>query len=175
MRRLSSALLTAALYAAVCIVAYRLAFFLTRHVHAPSATLGALWAAISGLAVLSATFAATSRSARLRLAGAFVGTLITTALLTTFSYSLALVPAAVALTVVLCRMVGLGDYMRLANTAVLIGMAAASQHPEMAPWLNGSLRFAEANIGIASAVALSFLAKPIEHLLAAPRNNPGPV
>jgi len=45
-------------------------------------------------------------------------------------------------------------------------MAAASQHPDLAPWLNGSLRLAEAAVGVLTAVLSSLLATPVERLLA---------
>ena len=173
MRALGSAVLTAALYAAVCAIAYRLALHLTGLWHAQSATLGALWAGISALVVLSDTFAETLRLARMRIAGAIVGTAITAAVLTALPFSFALVPLAIALTVLLCRSMGLGEFTHLASIAVLIGMAAASQHPDLAPWLNGSLRLAEAAVGMSTAVLSSLLATPIERLLAGsktPRN-----
>lgn len=57
--------------------------------------------------------------------------------------------------------------MHLAGIAVLMGMGATSLHLELAPWLNGVLRLAEAAVGIATAVALTLLASPVERLLAA--------
>jgi len=173
MRAFGSTLLTALLYAAVCVVAYHLGLHLTGRWHAPSETLGALWAAISALVVLSDTFAATLRSARMRLAGTTVGTVITATVLSVLPFSFVLVPVAIAVTVVLCRTIKLGDYVHLASIAVLIGMAAASQHPELAPWLNGSLRLAEAAVGITTAVALSLLARPMQRLLAVSNRTDG--
>jgi uncharacterized membrane protein YgaE (UPF0421/DUF939 family) len=144
-------------YALVCLIAYEVGLRVTSVFHAPSSALGAVWAAFSGLTVMAAEFADMTKSAWKRLAATLVATVVSVLFSMALPFSALTLGAAVAVTVLICRAVGLAGYVALATAAAVMSLVIGHANPELPPWTNGALRYAEGAIGIATAVLMAFL------------------
>jgi uncharacterized membrane protein YgaE (UPF0421/DUF939 family) len=143
-------------YALVCLIAYEAGSRVTAVFHAPSAALGAVWAAFSGLTVMASEFADMTKSAWKRLAATLVATTVSVLCAMSLPFSAVELGLAVAATVMICRAVGLANYVALATAAAVMSLVIGHANPELAPWTNGALRFTEGAIGIATAVLIGW-------------------
>lgn len=138
--------------ALVALAAYLAGYAFTSLFHGASASIGALWAAISGIVVLQATQRDTWSSAGLRVLGTFIGATISAVYLSLLPFSPIGMAATVFATVLLCHAARIPDHARLASITVVVIMAVASLSPTLNPLQNAGLRFIESCIGTAIAV-----------------------
>lgn len=122
---------------------------------------GALWAGVSAVVVLQATRDKTNAAAKLRVIGTAVGAVLSWLTLQIAPYSLLGLAACIFATVLVCERIGVPDDARLASATVIVIMALSVLHPEMPPWLNAGLRFAESVIGAVCALAWAWLARQL--------------
>jgi uncharacterized membrane protein YgaE (UPF0421/DUF939 family) len=113
-----------------------------------SAQIGGLWSVISGLVVLQNTIHETLRSSLLRIIGTFIGALICAIYLWQFGFSILGMALCAGLTLSICYMLDIFEYARLAAATVVVIAVVSSRSPEISPFLNSFLRFAEAVIGV---------------------------
>ena len=116
--------------------------------HGPSAQLGGVWAAISGLVVLQSTIRETLKSSLLRTIGTSIGASLCAVYLALFGYSVPGMALCAGLTLAICYMLDIFEYARLAAATVIIVAVANQQSPGVSPFLDAFLRFSEATIGI---------------------------
>ena len=160
-------------YALVCLIAYEVGRRVTSGFHASSAAFGAVWAAFSGLTVMASEFSDMTTSAWRRLAATLVATAMSVLFAMALPFSAAGMAVAVAATVVVCRALGLADYVALATAAAVMSLVIGHANPELPPWINGALRYSESTIGIATAVLIAFLFRD-RRPAAAPRGDAVP-
>jgi uncharacterized membrane protein YgaE (UPF0421/DUF939 family) len=169
---LRASLRVAIQYALVCLIAYEAGRRATAVFHAPSSAFGAVWAAFSGLTVMASEFADMTRSSWKRLAATLIATVISALFSMAVPFSAVELGAAVAATVIICRAIGLADFVALATAAAVMSLVIGHANPELPPWTNGALRFTEGAIGIASAAFIAFLFQ--DRRAAAPRDGAAP-
>ena len=114
----------------------------------PSAQLGGIWSAISGLVVLQSTIRETVKSSLLRTIGTAIGALICALYLFLFGYSMLGMAFCAGLTLAVCYLLDIFEYARLAAATVVIIAVVHSQSPDVPPFLDAFLRFSEATIGV---------------------------
>lgn len=127
---------------------YFLGLRFTAIFHGPSAQLGGVWAAISGLVVLQSTIRETLKSSLLRTIGTCIGAGICAVYLELFGYSLPGMALCAGLTLAICYMLDIFEYARLAAATVVIIAVANEQSPGISPFLDAFLRFSESTIGV---------------------------
>ncbi len=128
--------------------------------HGASAQIGGIWSAISGLVVLQSTIQETLKSSLLRIIGTFIGALICAVYLWLFGFSLIGMAVCAGLTVSVCYLLDIFEYARLAAATVVIIAVVSVRTPEISPFLNSFLRFAEAAIGVGICIACVYGLRP---------------
>jgi len=140
--------------AVVCLVAYPCGEYSTAIFHGESASMGGLWSLISGLVVLQATTRDTWKSAGLRVLGTFIGAVVSGTYLSFLPFGPAGMAISLGVTIVLCQLLNVPEHGRLAVITVAVIMVISHMNPTLNPIVNAVLRFSEACIGSAAAVAI---------------------
>jgi uncharacterized membrane protein YccC len=130
--------------------------------HGASASIGALWCAITAIATLQATRPYRWREGLHQLLGTLIGALIGGLYLSLFPFSPLGIAICVGLTALLCEGVGINDSTKLAAISVVVVMVISYTHPALNPLLNSALRFFEACIGVGIAMLASLVSPAIE-------------
>ena len=102
---------------------------------------------VSGIVVLQATTRDAWQSALLRVLGTLIGATIGDLYLQFFPFSVIGMAASVGLTVLLSQALNVPDHGRLAAITVALIIVISTGAPELSPFINAALRFAEAVIG----------------------------
>ena len=134
--------------ALITLLSFYLGARFTAIFHGASAQIGGLWSVISGLVVLQSTIRETLKSSLLRIIGTFIGALICALYLWLFGFSLLGMALCAGLTLSICYMLDIFEYARLAAATVVVIAVVSSRSPDISPFLNAFLRFAEAAIGV---------------------------
>ncbi len=116
---------------------------------------GGLWAVISGIVVMQATWSETESSASLRVLGSLIGAVIAAVFLSFLPFSVIGMAVCIALTVIVCQLFGIPSHARLASITVAVVMVFSVLSPEITPVINAALRFIEVVIGATVAVLVS--------------------
>jgi uncharacterized membrane protein YgaE (UPF0421/DUF939 family) len=143
--------------AIVCLTTYLGGSYFTYLFHGASAAIGGLWSLISGMVVLQATRRDTLASAWLQVLGTFIGAVISAAYLSFLPFNPFGMAIVIGLVMLICQVLGIPNHARLASSTVAMIMVVSTLHPGFNPALNAALRFAEACIGTALAVAAVLL------------------
>lgn len=122
-----------------------------------SALLGGLWSMISSLVVLQSSRRHTISSSLRRILGTLIGAVLSGLYLSVLPFSIWGMLACVGVTVLIGEAAGAPDHARLAAITVVIVMGTAAANPAMPPVVDATLRFTEACIGTAVAIAAVFL------------------
>jgi uncharacterized membrane protein YgaE (UPF0421/DUF939 family) len=130
-----------------------LAFYLAKFLGLPES----YWAAISAIIVMYSDVSQTLKASGQRLVGTAIGVSIGGAFAAVFGQHLWAFGLAVALTVLVCALLGFEEAARLAGVAVAIVMLTG--HPAR-PWIAPLHRFLEVSFGILVAVVVSGLNWP---------------
>lgn len=125
-----------------------------RWLDTPSAEIGALWCAIAGMTTLQTTVSETWTAMRAQLLGTFTGAVIAAVYLALLPFSAIGMALCIAATVLACRLSRYADNGRQAAVNVAVIMVISSLHPDLNPFANSALRFAEACVGTAIALLL---------------------
>jgi len=136
----------------VCLASYLLGAYFTGLFHGRSSSIGGLWCVISGIVVLQATSRDAWQSAILRVLGTLIGATIGGLYLQFFPFSVIGMAVSVGLTVLLCQALDVPDHGRLAAITVALIIVISTGNPELSPFTNAALRFAESVIGAGIAV-----------------------
>ncbi|RXE57120.1 hypothetical protein ABH15_03065 [Methanoculleus taiwanensis] len=151
--RITAGTLTVAVqYVIVSLIAYLGAYSFTNLVHGSYASIGGLWAMISGMVVLQATMDATESTAGRRVFGSLVGAVLSAAYLLVFPFSPVGMALSIGITVLICQAFQVPDHARLAAITVGAIMIFSDLNPEIGPVVNAALRFGEVFIGSTVAV-----------------------
>ncbi len=151
--RITAGTLTVAVqYVIVSLVAYLGAYSFTNIIHGSYASIGALWAMISGMVVLQASMGATEWSAWRRVFGSLLGAVLSAAYLLVFPFSPVGMALSIGFTVLICEVFRVPDHARLAAITVGAVMIFSNLNPEIGPVVNAALRFGEVLIGSTIAV-----------------------
>jgi uncharacterized membrane protein YccC len=138
--------------ALVSLASYLCGFYFSAYFHRPSAEMGGLWALISGIVVLQATWRTTMSSAWLRVLGTLIGAIISAAYLSLLPFNPFGMAACIFATVLVCYAAGIPDSARLAAITVALIMVVSSIDSTVSPITNAALRFSESCLGTAIAV-----------------------
>ena len=141
----------------VSVASYLAGFYFTELFHAASASMGALWSAVSGIVVLQATQRDTLSSASLRIYGSLIGAIISAIYLSVLPFSPIGMAVSIFMTVLLCHVARIPDHARLAAITVVVIMVITSIDPTLNPISNSALRFSESFIGATIAVFAALL------------------
>ena len=143
-------------YALVSLIAYLAAFYATVLMQgtADLASIGALWAMISGIVVMQETRKSTLDSAWLRILGSLAGAIISAGYLLVFPFNPVGMAILIGITVLICQGIGIPGHARLAALTVAVVMVVSSLNPEISPLVNAGTRFIEVIIGSVVAVAV---------------------
>ncbi|WP_322629534.1 FUSC family protein [Halothiobacillus sp.] len=141
----------------VSVASYLAGFYFTELFHAASASMGALWSAVSGIVVLQATQRDTWSSASLRIFGSLIGAVTSAAYLSVLPFSPIGMAVSIFVTVLLCHVARIPDHARLAAITVVVIMVITSIDPTLNPISNAALRFSESFIGATIAVFAALL------------------
>lgn len=133
--------------AVVCLVSYVVGAYFTGLFHGRSSSIGVLWSVVTGMVVLQATTHDAWQSALLRVLGTLIGATIGDLYLQFFPFSVIGMAASVGLTVLLSQALNVPDHGRLAAITVALIIVISTGAPELSPFINAALRFAEAVIG----------------------------
>lgn len=129
------------------------AFYLARFIGLPES----YWAGISAIIVMYSDLSRTMKASGMRLIGTAIGVSIGGAFAAMFGQQLWAFAVAVALTLLICGLLGFAGAARLAGVAVAIVMLAS--HPGR-PWIAALHRFLEVSFGIVIAVLFSAVPWP---------------
>lgn len=140
--------------ALVVVLAYLIGERFTALFHGASASIGALWCAITGITVLHATRQETWLEGIQQMLGALIGAIISGIYLSFLPFSPVGMAISVAITVLVCQVIGFAHSSKLAATSVVMIMVISYTNPDLNPVLNAALRFCEACIGAAIAMGL---------------------
>lgn len=152
------------------LVAYLVGVYVTGSFHAVSRWLGALLACTSVVIVLQAgNFHDSLRSAYMRVAGTFIGSLIGYIYLISFHFSLGGMLCAVFLLEMLCMMLGIYAKSRIATITLIIILLITQMEPRINPLTNCALRFFESVVGVVVGVALLWVVEHRHNILKRPR------
>jgi uncharacterized membrane protein YccC len=138
--------------AIVSLAAYLAGVYFTGLFHRRSSTIGGLWSLVSGMVVLQATSRDAWKSAVLRVLGTLIGATIGGLYLYLLPFSPIGMAVSIGLTVLVCQALNTPDHGRLAAITVALIMVLSSANPELSPFANAALRFAESVIGAGIAV-----------------------
>ncbi|TAH51408.1 MAG: hypothetical protein EYC68_10835 [Chloroflexota bacterium] len=142
--------------ALIAMLSYFLGTSFTSLFHGASASIGALWCAITGIAVLNVTRQATWKEGIRQLRGTLIGVIVGGLYLSFFPFSAVGMGISVGITVLLCGIFGISDTTKFAATSVVMVMVISYSNPDLSPFLNSVLRFCEACIGAGIAMVISF-------------------
>lgn len=143
--------------AVVALLSYPVAFGFTSLIHPESAQFGAMWAAVSGLAVSQDDPISGRDGAILRLGGTLIGAAIAAATLSLFPFSAVGLGLAVGLAMALGSLFRLSDGGRLAAITVTVIMILSVINPGLSPLGNALLRTLEAGVGAGIALAVAWV------------------
>jgi uncharacterized membrane protein YccC len=143
-------------YALVSLLAYVIASYATVSLQgtADLASIGALWAMISGIVVMQETRKSTLNSAWLRILGSLAGAIISAIYLLVFPFNPVGMAILIGITVLLCQGIGIPGHARLAALTVAVVLVVSGLNPEISPLVNAATRFIEVIIGSVVAVAV---------------------
>ncbi len=139
------------------IVAFVVGSHFTHLFHDASSAIGGLWTVITGIVVLQSSRSETLSSASLQLLGSLIGAIISAAYLLIFPFRAVGMAVCIGVAVLLCQMLSVPNYGRLAGITVAVVLVVSSRSPTLSPLLNAFLRFVESAIGAAMAVAVAYL------------------
>jgi uncharacterized membrane protein YgaE (UPF0421/DUF939 family) len=143
--------------ALLVVLAYVIGERFTSLFHGASASIGALWCALTGITVFHSTRQDTWKEGTRQVFGAFLGAIISGIYLSLFPFSPPGMAISVGVAVLLCQVAGFSDGSKLAAAAVVTIMIISSANPALNPALNAALRFFEACIGAGIAMGLALL------------------
>ena len=138
--------------ALVSLASYLCGFYFTDLFHSPSASIGSLWAAMSGIVVLQATRRETLSTASLRILGTLIGSIFSAAYLSLLPFSPIGMAGCIFATVLVCHVARVPDHARLGAVTVAVIMVVASRDPTHNAIFSATLRFSESCIGATMAV-----------------------
>lgn len=159
LHRMAGPVSSAILFALVSAVSFSLAFAITGYV--PEATdtrmIGALWAMISAIVVMQDTRSATISTAWLRILGSLIGAVFSAFYLLVFPFSIVGMGILIGVVVLVCELLHLPGYLRLAGLTAGIVMVISVVNPDIPPFVNAATRFFEVMIGSSVAVAAAWI------------------
>ena len=112
------------------------------------------WGAISAFVVMGSDVDATVAASRDRLISTSVGAALGSVFVAVWGVHLVWFGITVAVTVLLCETLGLGQSYRMASVTVAVVMLINN---ERSPWKNAAYRFLEVGLGIVVALGISAL------------------
>lgn len=141
-------------YALIALLTVSGALYFTMHVLGTSqyAPIGALWAMISGMVVMTDTYAGTVEKARFQVLGGLAGAIAGFVYLSLFPFSIVGMVVMIGLVASICQATQLSGYTPGAamNTGVIL--IFSSINPELTPFMNSGLRIIEMAIGCGIAI-----------------------
>lgn len=119
--------------------------------------IGALWTVISTIFVLEEGHLETYKASFMRILGSLIGAATSALFLFLMGRTLGALVTCIFFTIVLCSVLKLYSYLKVANISVAVIMIVAElQNPENI-WLFSFLRFLDAAIGIGVAIVMIHL------------------
>jgi len=141
----------------VAVTAYLLGYYFTVYFDLGSAKVGALWAVISGVFVMSSKETLTVHSARLRIRASFIGCLIAGVYLYFFSFAILTFAICIAMGVLLCHVFRIPDHITSTSITISVVVIIYMIGDDIGPIENAVLRFAESVIGSLTAMVVGLV------------------
>ena len=124
--------------------------------HQPDPLLGGIWAMISTVVVLQGIHEETIKAGYHRIAGSFLGAVISVVICTVFGYGIMQIIGSIFLSICAIKCINISSTIRItAATAGIISAHGLNAH-HIIPWHDGSIRFITAVLGALLAIAGSY-------------------
>lgn len=137
------------------LLSYLLGAYVSSYFHETSGLTGAILACTSAIVVLQETDMKNSlKKGWLRVLGTFIGAIIAYCYLLLYPFSIAGMVITTFILEIICMLLRIPDNGKMATITLIIILIVSKQSPDLAPWLNGVLRFSEAAIGAAIGIGL---------------------
>lgn len=137
---------------------YLLGTYATGHFHEASSLTGVVLACTSAIVVLQEENVRNSiLKGWLRVLGTFIGAVIAYLYLLMFPFTIAGLVITVFILEIICMLLNIPDNGKMATITLIVILIISRRFPDLAPWINGLLRFAEAAIGAAIGILMVWL------------------
>ncbi len=140
----------------VVTIAFICGFYFTAFFHEPTSLVGGLWAVISAIIVIEATHTETYGSAKKRIIGTLIGTIISGFYLLFFQFSIIGFLIAIGFGVLICLLLKLPDSIKLTGITISVVVIVSTIAKDLHPFVNAGLRFIESAIGTIAAILVAF-------------------
>lgn len=137
--------------------AFLCGFYFTGLFHEPTSFVGGLWAVISGIIVLESTARDSLRSAKARIIGTLIGSIISGIYLYLFEFSILGYGICVGVGILICHILKLKQAVKLTAITISVILIVTTIEKELHPMINAGLRFAESAIGTAIALLVAYI------------------
>ena len=146
----------------VVMLSYLAGYYFTGIFHSATAEAGGLWAAISGVFVISDKHNATLKSSRVRVLGSFIGCLISGVYLYFFKFSVLGFGACIGVGVVICKLLRIPDHLKVTGITISVVIIISLEFHDLPAFMNAALRFSESVIGTLIAYLIAQIGGRIE-------------
>jgi len=140
------------------LVSYGLGVVFGRMIH-QSARIGGLWCMISSLVVLQSLLKETQQAGAIRIAGSFIGALISGVVCEIWGYGYWQLAVVIFVSIYLMSVLSKEKAARLSSITAGVIVIVGIMHPDEAAWLNALARFMESLLGVSIAIAIVLLAE----------------
>lgn len=141
----------------IALVAYLCGFHFTGLFNESTSAIGGLWSVISGIIVLESSREDTLRSAKFRIVGSLIGSVVSGIYLFYFPFTVIGYSVCIGIGAMVCDLLRLPKYVKLSGVTISVIMIVSTIRHDLNPFLNAGLRFVESGIGAGVAVFVSYL------------------
>lgn len=141
----------------ITLFAYLCGSYFTALFSEPTSAIGGLWSVISGIIVLESTREDTVRSAKFRIVGSLIGSVVSGIYLFYFPFTVIGYSVCIGIGAMVCHLLRLPKHIKLSGVTISMIMIVSTIRHELNPFLNAGLRFVESGIGAGVAVFVSYL------------------
>ncbi len=141
----------------ITLFAYLCGSYFTALFNGPTSAIGGLWSVISGISVLQSTRVDTVQSAKFRIVGSLIGSIVSGIYLFYFPFTVIGYAVCIGIGAMVCQLLRLPKHIKLSGVTISVIMIVSTMRHELNPFLNAGLRFVESGIGAGVAVFVSYL------------------
>jgi len=143
----------------IALFSYLCAFYFTGLFNESTSAIGGLWSVISGIIVLESTREDTLRSAKFRIVGSLIGSVVSGIYLFYFPFTVVGYSVCIGIGASVCHLLRLPKHIKLTGVTISVVMIVSTMRHDLNPFLNAGLRFVESGIGTGVAIFVSYLSE----------------
>ena len=141
----------------IALLAYLCGFYFTALFNEPTSAIGGLWSVISGILVVESKLVDTLRSAKYRIVGSLIGSVVSGIYLFYFPFTVIGYSVCIGIGVLACHLLRIPQHVKLTGVTISVVMIVSTIMHDLNPFLNAGLRFVESGIGTGIGVFVSYL------------------